>query len=192
MTAPNGPVPPLRDWAFAVYGRPGVEAACLELQDDHAMDVVALLWCIWAGRHLGAVDAETMERALAETGGWQAEIVAPLRSVRRLLRTAGGEDTAGGEATAGSEDTAADRDVAARDRLRRQVADAELAAEEIQLARLDALTGDAVVSPILGPPGAVAVRLNLERLVAACGSDPDPDRDEVIAALVRRVGGADR
>lgn len=180
MTAPNGPVPPLRDWAFAVYGRPGVEAACLELQDDHAMDVVALLWCIWAGRHLGAVDAETMERALAETGGWQAEIVAPLRSVRRLLRTAGGEDTA------------ADRDVAARDRLRRQVADAELAAEEIQLARLDALTGDAVVSPILGPPGAVAVRLNLERLVAACGSDPDPDRDEVIAALVRRVGGADR
>ena len=37
----------LWEWAKAVYERPGVEAALLELQDGHGQSIPLLLWAAW-------------------------------------------------------------------------------------------------------------------------------------------------
>jgi uncharacterized protein (TIGR02444 family) len=193
VTADTGPVPSLRDWAFAAYDRPGVQEACLELQDRHGMDVVALLWCIWAGEHHGVVDSEVMGPIVAETAAWQAEVVTPLRAVRRRLKHAVADAST---ATAEGEVTAAALTSETRERLRRQVADAELAAEVIQLDRLDAATMVASVtmasgvSAVAGPPGGTAVRANLARLVSVDGHEPDPDRTATVEALLASIAVA--
>jgi len=39
-------------WRFSLdaYGRPGVAAACLDLQDRHGCDVNLILYALWLGR----------------------------------------------------------------------------------------------------------------------------------------------
>lgn len=198
MTADADPVPSLRDWAFSVYDLPGVEDACLELQDRHGMDVVALLWCIWAGRHHGVIDAGAMERIVAETAPWHAEVVAPLRAVRRRLKQADGSSAPNRHDieraaidSAGSGGDGADR--SGLDRLRQQVADTELAAEVIQLERLDAATATTAKSgstSIVRRTGPAAVAANVANLVELAGRGDDRTRDRTIRSLVRRLAGS--
>lgn len=73
-------------WAFAcaLYARPGVEAACLRLQDDAGVDVCELLWRCWLFHH-GLADAGPPE-ALEEMHRWQGEVTRPLRRLRRDLK----------------------------------------------------------------------------------------------------------
>lgn len=194
MIADADPVPSLRDWAFAAYDHPDVQEACLELQDRHGMDVVALLWCIWAGEHHGVIDAGAMERIVAETRAWQADIVAPLRAVRRRLKQTGAESSPGVTPPV----VAATPDMAdTHERLRSRVADVELAAEVIQLDRLDASTLAAAdnedapqVSAVAGRPGEAAVRANLACLVSAGGHEPDPARAAAIETLAATLAEA--
>ena len=78
---------PFWDFSLAVYGRDGVEAACLALQDRHDLDVNLLLFCCWAGcrgHALSADDIGTLRKAVAP---WRARAVEPLRNVRRWLKT---------------------------------------------------------------------------------------------------------
>ena len=72
---------PLWDFALALYARPGVEAACLHLQDDAGVDVTELLWRCWLYRH-GLATGEAPEAVRR----WQAEVTAPLRRLRRALK----------------------------------------------------------------------------------------------------------
>ena len=76
-------------WHFslAVYRREGVEEACLGLQDDVGLDVNLLLFCLWTGSRGQSLEAGTLAGLTASTGLWQAEVVAPLRRVRRWLKT---------------------------------------------------------------------------------------------------------
>ena len=73
-------------YALAIYRRPGVEAALLELQDDHGQCAPYLLWVLW----LAASGRPADERALASGAelarAWQAAAIAPLRDLRRQLR----------------------------------------------------------------------------------------------------------
>ncbi len=75
-------------WTFSVdlYERPGVEAACIALQDRRDLDVNLLLWALWLAECGVALDQATLARAEAEVASWQAEIVQPLRALRRRLR----------------------------------------------------------------------------------------------------------
>ena len=93
---------PVWTWSVGVYGRDGVAAACLELQDRHGLDVNLLLLACWLAAHGRALDGETLARARAATGRWQAEVVRPLRAARRALKAqlaapAPGEIAHGGE-----------------------------------------------------------------------------------------------
>jgi uncharacterized protein (TIGR02444 family) len=76
-------------WRFslAVYGRPGVDAACIDLQDRLGADVNLLLLALWAGAVCGTrlADAE-LERLKSEAAAWHHPVVAPLRGVRRHLK----------------------------------------------------------------------------------------------------------
>ncbi|MFG6176168.1 TIGR02444 family protein [Halomonas sp. THAF12] len=113
---------PLWDFALAFYGRPGVEAACLHLQDDAGVDVLELLWRLWLFRH--GLAAGDFPEAIRQ---WQDEVTVPLRRLRRRLKAEAGK----------RESVAA---------LRQRLKDAELAAEREALVRLEALSlaGNAV------------------------------------------------
>lgn len=76
---------PLWGFALTLYGRPGVEAACLVLQDEADVDVCELLWRCWLLQH-GARPGIRAEARLTEVRRWQQEITAPLRRLRRRLK----------------------------------------------------------------------------------------------------------
>jgi len=75
-------------WDFSVhlYEKPGVEAACLALQERHGLDVNLLLWGLWLADCGVMLEQSDLERAKAATGTWQSVIVGPLRDIRRQLR----------------------------------------------------------------------------------------------------------
>jgi uncharacterized protein (TIGR02444 family) len=101
------------EWAVAAYARPGAAEACLDLQDRYGQNVPLLLWALWRG---GDVPA-----AVAIARSWEDDVVAPLRGVRRGLKS-----RAGAEA------------------LRAQVKAAELAAERTMMLALEAVAGPVV------------------------------------------------
>lgn len=80
------PANPFWDYSVALYGQPEVEAACLELQRRHGLDVNLVLLCCWQASLGGALDAETLRRLQVVVAGWQAEVVRPLRALRRRLK----------------------------------------------------------------------------------------------------------
>ena len=78
----------LWDWAGAAYARPGVEALCLELQDEHGQCVSYLLWAAWAAAEGRAVDSAGLAAAVDTARNWEARVIAPLRTRRRELKGA--------------------------------------------------------------------------------------------------------
>lgn len=74
---------PLCEFALHFYAQPGIEQACLQLQDEHGWDVCELLWRCWLYRHaIRAGDFPT------EARDWQHEVTYPLRALRRQLKAA--------------------------------------------------------------------------------------------------------
>jgi uncharacterized protein (TIGR02444 family) len=74
------------DYSVALYGRPGVEAACIELQSRHRIDVNLVLLCLWLAERGTALDGEALARLCHAADRWQAEVVRPLRTLRRRLK----------------------------------------------------------------------------------------------------------
>jgi len=123
---------PLWAFALALYARPGVEAACLALQDEAGVDVCELLWRCWLLHH-GARPGPAAEAELREVRRWQAEVTAPLRTLRRRLKP----------------EAASNAGVAA---LRETLKRAELEAEREALKRLERLVlmGEQRLDPAIG------------------------------------------
>lgn len=114
---------PFWDFSLAVYRRPGVPAACLDLQDRRGADVNVLLFAAWAGAACGVrLTGAELARLDAAVAPWREEVVRPLRAVRRRAK---GED----------------------DGLYARLKAVELEAERIQQDRLHALSGLAAVAP---------------------------------------------
>jgi uncharacterized protein (TIGR02444 family) len=72
----------LWDFSVATYSRPGVQQACLSLQDRMGVDVNILMYCCWHG----ALTRDGLSTLLADLAPWQNNIVSGLRSVRRKLK----------------------------------------------------------------------------------------------------------
>ncbi|PWC31813.1 TIGR02444 family protein [Azospirillum sp. TSO22-1] len=127
-------------WRFslAVYGRPGVDAACVGLQDRLGTDVNLLLLVLWAGAVCGAqLSGEEVKRLASEAAGWHRPVVAPLRGVRRHLKGVEGAEA-----------------------LRQAVKAVELESERLEQIRLCRASG---LRP--GAPDWDAAEANLRRLV---------------------------
>lgn len=109
-------------WSFTLdfYARPGVEQACLRLQDEGA-DVCLLLCGVWLGKRGVACTPRRVDALVALAGPWQADVVTPLRGLRRQWHTAAQQDSALAD-------------------LREQLKTLELQAERQLLARLQQLT----------------------------------------------------
>ena len=74
------------DWALQAYARPQVEGLCLELQDTHGQSVAYLLWAAWLDAEGRRVAPTELIHAMDMARAWEAEIIGPLRSVRRRLK----------------------------------------------------------------------------------------------------------
>jgi len=109
--------------ASRAYESAEVARLCLQLQDDHGQCVSYLLWAIWAGEQGRALNAELAGQAAELARDWEAGVLAPLRAVRRRLKSA----------VAGISDLARE---ASRGRLK----DEEIAAERLLLDALEAMT----------------------------------------------------
>ena len=109
-------------WSFALstYARPGVEAACLRLQEQGA-DVCLLLCAAWLERRGVALAPERIHALQQVALPWQKNVVEPLRQVRLQWRAM----------------AQLDLPLAA---LRERVKTLELEAERELLARLEVLT----------------------------------------------------
>lgn len=80
-------------WNFALnlYARPGVEAACLQWQDQGG-DVCLLLCAAWLNTR-AVVPSEQRVQALRELAEvWQADVIKPLRSLRQQWRNTATQD----------------------------------------------------------------------------------------------------
>ena len=108
-------------WSFALstYARPGVEAACLRLQEQGA-DVCLLLCGAWLEQRGVAYKPERVQALQQMAHPWRVQVVEPLRQVRVQWRALAQQD-------------------AQLASLREQIKTLELEAERTLLARLEAL-----------------------------------------------------
>jgi uncharacterized protein (TIGR02444 family) len=147
-------------YSLALYGRPGVERACLELQRRHDLDVNLLLLCCWLASRGIELDRRALERARRAAGSWQLEVVRPLRAIRQRLKVSLAQAEPG-SVPAGWPDLAG--------RLRAAILSLELDGEHLeQLALADVVgetDGAAVPSPALAA-----------RNLALCWSFEEEDR----------------
>ena len=77
----------LWEWALAAYAKAGDPEACLELQDAGGQNVCLLLWAAWAAGTGHSLDADARADACDIARAWEDAAVAPLRAVRRRLKT---------------------------------------------------------------------------------------------------------
>ncbi|KAA6192049.1 TIGR02444 family protein [Pseudomonas lactis] len=137
-------------WSFALstYARPGVEAACLRLQEQGA-DVCLLLCGAWLEQRGVAYKPERVQALQQIAQPWRVQVVEPLRQMRVQWRALAQQDT----------------QLAS---LREQVKTLELEAERTLLARLEAL---AQTWPINEVPGQQEWREGLATEVANLDHD---------------------
>lgn len=84
-------------WRFSLdfYARPGVEAACLTLQDQHGRDVNIVLYLCWLGLSArGRIDRNGIARAEEVLAPWRRAAIEPLRKARRGLSSVDREGVA--------------------------------------------------------------------------------------------------
>ena len=77
---------PFWEYALELYGRTGVEQACLGLQGRHGLDVNLVLLCCWLANRGVLLDEPALGRMVAGAEHWQAIFVRPLRAVRSRLK----------------------------------------------------------------------------------------------------------
>ncbi|TCT06078.1 TIGR02444 family protein [Aquabacter spiritensis] len=164
----------LRDYAVALYGRAGVSAACLLLQERTGLDVNVLLFAAWMGAARGhALAPAEAGQAEALVRDWHREVVRPLRAVRRRLKT--------GPAPAPSEATA---------RLREKLQGLEISAELVELDELGRF-GEALAPA--APDGAgrdKAAAGMIAVVAAAAGRALETEEKDAVDIIARAAGSA--
>lgn len=165
---------PFWDFSLATYGRDGVAEACLALQEAHGADVNILLFCAWAGCNGVSLDRAQIEAACEAVRAWHEEVVRPLRSVRRRLKSAldGGPPS--------------ELQLALRTRVQK----IEIDAERIEQLRLAALAdapdfggfgdfGNSGAAPL----DSAAARANMEAYLSVLGSGAGAETGAALAAI---------
>jgi len=74
----------LWDYATQLYGQPGVEAACLQLQQEWSLSVNRVLFCCWLAAEGRGLQAEQL--GASQASQWQNSTTVPLRALRYQVR----------------------------------------------------------------------------------------------------------
>jgi uncharacterized protein (TIGR02444 family) len=70
----------------ALYADPEVAHALLRRQDEEGLDVVLHLFARWAAAQGRALDSAELAAADMLVAPWRAEVIAPLRALRRSMK----------------------------------------------------------------------------------------------------------
>jgi uncharacterized protein (TIGR02444 family) len=162
------PAEPFWDYSLTLYRHAPVEAACLDLQRRHGLDVNLLLLCCWLGSRGVALGRGELDALRHHVRDWQGEVVRPLRAARRRLKVRLAGAMPGGVASAWPELAAA---------LRGRIAALELDAEHLEQLELGRCTA---ALPATAPPGVELAVANLAQLWPF----DDDDRASLAALLV--------
>lgn len=159
---------PIWRFALAFYGRPGMAGACLALQDEAGVDVIALIVVLYSyavlERGMDAADVEALRESMA---AWREETVLPLRGLRRRLKA----PLAGFPAVE-------------TELLRDLVKKAELKAEQIQLA----MAARWITARPAPARQGLAPQDALPLLAAAAAREPSPAVFASVLAAARAAG----
>ena len=141
---------PNKFWDFSVkiYQYPEAEKACLELQDNHGLSVVMLLYCIWVGVFRGEFEDDIYAKANTFSLSWDNEVVTPLREIRRWMKSSRDEQMISGAP------------------LREQIKAVELDAEHFQMNILEGLYSETKGMPFDTEEQLLASARNLARYCA--------------------------
>ena len=82
---------PLWDFALALYAKPGVETACLTLQDEAGLDVCELLFHCWLYSSGLQASSTALASEREQRRWWQCHVTAVLRGLRRDLKASAAE-----------------------------------------------------------------------------------------------------
>ena len=134
-------------YALRLYCQPGMESACLELQQA-GLSINRLLFCLWLGQDAGR---QLDLLVLQEATGWQSEITHPLRALRYKVRVYKLQDEAY---------------QACYSAMRK----AELACEQLELALMHDVAGQM----LKGEAGSSLVLENLASYLNGCTLNADP------------------
>jgi uncharacterized protein (TIGR02444 family) len=163
---------PFWNFSLELYAGEGVAEACLDLQERRGCDVNILLFCCWLGASgRPTLTAERLRAILAASEAWQADVVKPLREMRRRLKD---------KVWPGALPETVDA-------VRRRVADAELSAEhaeQLALVSLHAPPPDRDRPPEKRLRAAVG---NLGVYAVCLGVVPDDKDRKAVATLMRET-----
>jgi uncharacterized protein (TIGR02444 family) len=163
---------PFWRWSLRLYARPGVERACLWLQERCGADVNLLLLCCWLTSRGRSADRRFLAGAMAGAAAWRREAVEPLRRVRRRLRR---------RLRGVPEEW--------RELARSRVRTAELAAEQVEQVILARRAARLPPAPARSP----RPRANLDRYRALLGAPPGGPVERRLAVLrAASAGGTGR
>jgi uncharacterized protein (TIGR02444 family) len=140
------------DWSLDHYGREGVSSLLLRLQDEFGFNVNIALWCCWCGEQFETMQDIVLRKAIDEMSRWNDNVTSNLRAARRHIKA----------------DSHADD--AERDVLRKQIMDAELAAEHIEQATLQKLAETALTKAKEVQDRSARARRNLASYAALMGA----------------------
>ena len=76
---------------MTTYARPGVEAACLQLQSA-GINVCLLLCGLWLGQRGVACNEQRLQQAAQRGRAWDTDVVQPLRALRTQWKAAAADD----------------------------------------------------------------------------------------------------
>ena len=150
------------EWASDAYGRAGVEALCMELQDTHLQSVPYLLWAAWAASTGRSLTDQQLHTAAELAKAWEEDVIGHLRRARRALRP-----PEAGADTRGFPD------------LRHQVKTAELTAERLLMESLEMTAPPRTRQPEQLEPALVRATLAFGQVAPA----------DLLAQLAQRLPG---
>ena len=164
-------------WRFSLrtYRAPGVQQACLALQERCGADVNLLLFCGWVGSDGRALDEASLRSAVGRVGHWQSEVIAPLRLARRGLKRQVADDAVAALAAS----------------LRKRVLTLELELERVEQSLLAELAAQWAPTAHRLPPGQ-AIAGNLAGYLELLGEAAGPDEMAHLGCIAQACSPAQR
>jgi uncharacterized protein (TIGR02444 family) len=164
----SGPLPqssPFWTFSLGFYRGAGVSEACLELQDACGVDVNVVLFLLWLASQKRQLPADQVGRLADKVRPWQADVIGPIRTLRRRLKS-----------------DAPLLDKGAAELFRTKIKAVELESERLQQEAMYALAGDLLPTP--ASSAEAAARASLAGYGQALGRRLTPAAvDTLISAL---------
>lgn len=87
VPTPSAKSSPFWTFSLGLYRQPGVAEACLQLQDRCGVDVNVALFLLWRALDQRRLRDDAVRALIDAVRPWQSEVIAPIRGLRRMLKS---------------------------------------------------------------------------------------------------------